>query len=46
MQAMRTLKIRLRLALENWSLLGARQRVAVLLWVQGFNDLAERVMRR
>jgi hypothetical protein len=46
MQAMRTLKIRLRLASENWGLRGARQRFAMMLWVLGFNDLAERVMRR
>jgi hypothetical protein len=46
MQAMRTLNIRLRLASENWGRLGARQRVAMTLWVLGFNDLAERVMRR
>jgi hypothetical protein len=46
MQTMRTLKIRMRMASENWGLLGARQRVALTLWVLGFNDLAERVMKR
>jgi hypothetical protein len=46
MQAMKTLKIRLRMASETWPLLGARQRVAMTLWVLGFNNLAERLMRR
>jgi hypothetical protein len=46
MQTMRTLLIRLQLAWETWGLLGMRRRFAMTLWVLGFNDLAERVMRR
>jgi hypothetical protein len=38
--------MRLRIAMMTWPVLLARQRVAMTLWVLGFNDLAERVMRR
>jgi len=45
MQITGTLMIRVRIASEAWPQLGGRQRVAMVLWVVGLNDLAERVMR-
>jgi hypothetical protein len=43
---MKPLMIRSQVALDTWAILETCQRFAMLLWVLGFTDLAERVVKR